>query len=531
MAAAAFALWRLWPARELPPAPLLRQEWFALAAATIVFAFPLLVCRRIVADVPPARLPEAPRLERLLAVPIAFLLALAALDIAGGLGLGSLPWLRLVLGIGLAALIGELAIRPQALWFLPPPDPREAIAAIDSLLARLLDPQARSIATLGEALTERFGLDFSRSWALAYVRGALAPFALGMMLIVWMMSGVTAINFDERGSYERLGAPTAILKPGLHLLLPWPLGIVRRVEYGVVHSVSIGYGAPENAPAGTPPSAAVAEASVRAEDIPPAGLGRLWDAALPSDVTYLIASRSREAQSFETISAGLRVSYRIGLDDESARRALYRTSDAETLVRMTLRRLLAHFLATQTLSDVLVEDRASIANGLQQKLQAALDGFDSGIEIVAVVVEALQPPSGAAAAYHNVQAAEILAKTQVATERGRAQSTASIAQRDAKEMTDKAEADGAELLGEARTQRLQFTADEVAYRVGGPAFLFERYLGNLRTTLKDSGLEIIDHRLAGPDGATFDLRPNLGKPGMPPPIEGIGRTGQAAVAD
>ncbi|MBV8653645.1 MAG: hypothetical protein JO255_19435, partial [Alphaproteobacteria bacterium] len=76
MAAAGFALWRLWPARELPPAPLLRQEWFALAAATIVFAFPLLVCRRIVADVPPVRLPEAPRLARLLAVPIAFLLAL-----------------------------------------------------------------------------------------------------------------------------------------------------------------------------------------------------------------------------------------------------------------------------------------------------------------------------------------------------------------------------------------------------------------------------------------------------------------------
>ncbi|MBV8652931.1 MAG: hypothetical protein JO255_15810 [Alphaproteobacteria bacterium] len=67
--------------------------------------------------------------------------------------------------------------------------------------------------------------------------------------------------------------------------------------------------------------------------------------------------------------------------------------------------------------------------------------------------------------------------------------------------------------------------------MGGPAFLFERYLGNLRTTLKDSGLEIIDHRLAGPNGATFDLRPNLAKPGTPPPIDGVGRAGPAAAAD
>ena len=63
---------------------------------------------------------------------------------------------------------------------------------------------------------------------------------------------------------------------------------------------------------------------------------------------------------------------------------------------------------------------------LRAAAQADLDAAQSGIEIVAMVVEAIHPPAGAAEAYHAVQAAEINANARVAAERGRAAATLAV---------------------------------------------------------------------------------------------------------
>ena len=93
---------------------------------------------------------------------------------------------------------------------------------------------------------------------------------LGLVLLAWGLSGVTRIELAERGSYERLGAPVAILHPGLYLLLPWPFGQVRRVEYGVVHAVSVGA-----EPGGC--GCHGADTSTADGNAPPVSANRLWD--------------------------------------------------------------------------------------------------------------------------------------------------------------------------------------------------------------------------------------------------------------
>jgi regulator of protease activity HflC (stomatin/prohibitin superfamily) len=37
------------------------------------------------------------------------------------------------------------------------------------------------------------------------------------------------VPLDQRAVYERFGAPVRVLHPGLHLILPWPLGRLRPV--------------------------------------------------------------------------------------------------------------------------------------------------------------------------------------------------------------------------------------------------------------------------------------------------------------
>jgi len=330
---------------------------------------------------------------------------------------------------------------------------------------------------------------------LRYARGAALPVALLLAGLAWGLSGVALIELDQRGIYERLGAPVAVWQPGVHLGLPWPLGSVRLVELGVVHAASLGL-----LEAVEPPSPAEAAA--------PASANRLWEGVHPAEVSYIIAATDTSgAQSFQGISVDMKVLYRTGLDDAAALRAAYAVAAPDSLVRAEAGRLLSRFFARQTLDAVLGGDRDALAATLRAALQAELDRLSSGVEVVAVVIEAVHPPAAAADAFHNVQAAEIIATSAISTERGRAQAAAAMARQTATDASNAARSAAAEAVGQAEVSLSTFTADQEAAAVGGQAFLTERYFANLSTALARSPLVILDHRLGGASAPVIDLRP------------------------
>jgi len=470
--------------------------WPAIAGLLLLPAFLLLVAERMVAAIALDTLPEAPLLAALLRVPALVVLALSVLAAAAGFGVLLFPWPEWVLNVLLLALAGELALRSLGVWFTPRRAAPAGRAAIASLLAGLLQPGALRPSTLAGQMRTRLGIDVSRSWAVGYVRAAAPPVALGLLVLGWASTGLTRIGPAERGAYEQFGAPVAVLPPGLHAVLPWPFGQVRRLEYGVVHTVTVGV---------DPGRPATVDTST-ADGPPPAAANRLWDDKGGQDISYLIASRAGGRESFETVSVDISVLYRIGLDDLSARRALYGTVAPDPLVRALSGRRLAHFFAQHTLDQVLGARREQVADGLRRDLQAELDDRHSGIEVVAVVIESMHPPAGAAPAYRSVQAAEITASASRAEETGRAYGTLSAARRSADRVRDDAAGLAAELVGVAQSERWQSDADSLAWRGGGEAFLLERYFSNLRTALGRAALEIVDDRLGTAGLPVVDLR-------------------------
>jgi len=107
----------------------------------------------------------------------------------------------------------------------------------------------------------------------------------------------------ERGVYERFGAPVAVLRPGLHLLLPWPFGQIRRVEYGVVHAVPVGAELGGAALGGAELGGVQPPVDNSTADGPsPLSANRLWDEQPGTDISYLIASRGAGKESFEAVS-------------------------------------------------------------------------------------------------------------------------------------------------------------------------------------------------------------------------------------
>jgi regulator of protease activity HflC (stomatin/prohibitin superfamily) len=479
-----------------------------LGGVLIVAAFPLLVLERSLAGVAAEMLPDAPQLDRLVRTPLTVCLGLGIAAVLRSLGFTWAIRIEQALAIVVVAVGLELMVRSLAVAFLPfaPIEQRRSVA--DSSIAGFLRFSVPSFQAFNTAVRQQFGIDLSRSWALAFVQRAMLPVALVMGVLAWCVTGITALGLNERAVYERFGKPVAVLGPGLHLHLPWPMGVMRPVEFGVIHDIPIAMSPLGDAGQAARQSAGVDQQQqlVGAEANPPTSADRLWDASHPSEQSYLIASEANGQQTFQIADADLRVVYRVGLTDADAMNSAYRVADPETLIMASTGQLLVRYFARYTLPDVLGQSRDAFTKDFRAALQDQLDRLSSGIEAIAVVVEAIHPPAGAASAYHNVQAAEILANSQIAVQRASAIHSIKSAQQSAMEDRNKATAAAAELVTQARSEGTLFEADREARQRDGEAFLFERRSERLTSGLAKSETIVVDHRLKGQNGPVIDLR-------------------------
>jgi hypothetical protein len=238
----------------------------------------------------------------------------------------------------------------------------------------------------------------------------------------------------------------------------------------------------------------------------PGGNGQSRNGQLPNE-NGPSPTEHGQRQNFQVVSADIRVVWRIGLTDADALHAHYSVTDPAAILRGTAGRAVAVWFAGETLNTVLGEAREDQANKLRAAIQHDLDNAGAGIELMSLVIEAIHPPAGAADAYHAVQAAEIIANSQIAAEQGNAQATLAKASQYAVDIIGNAKARAGDTVAEARAQATRFSADIIAGHAGGPSFLLNRYLSNVGSALSAVPLTIVDHRIPAPDAPMLDLRP------------------------
>lgn len=489
-----------WRAPTIPPEGML----LAIGGSMLILAFPVLVLERSCAAISDAALAEAAGLTALLraVLLVQIALGLALMLQSGGFTIAAL----LVPACAVLVLLvaAEFILRGVAATFLPSSLARPAAS---SMVAACIGLHPLRLASVNQAVARQWGIDLSRSWALGFAGRALLPIGLLLALLAWGLTGLVALPLDQRAVYEQFGRPVAVLQPGLHLIMPWPLGASRRVERGVLHELTL---------AASASGGEFVTARPGAEDLPPQAADRLWDRPHPGETTYLIASPAASGQGFQRVDVDLRLITRIGLSDAAALQAAYGVADPDALVRATAGRLLAKYFASRTLAGVLGEDRRTFTDAVRVALQQDLSNLAAGVEIVAVVVEAIYPPPATADAWHNVESAEIRARVAIADENGAAAKTISAARITAELAASGATAIAAEIAAKAATDHTLFTADRTASAAEPEAFRLERWLARLRTALPRAQVLVLDHRLAGTEAPTLDLR-DLAPTTPPPP--------------
>ena len=491
----------LWPSLHAPPAAGASAN--LVAAVVIGLAFPSLIAERMMSGFPASQMPEAPGLRRLLLLTTLILAVAGVAEIGRGVGFGWTEWVQRALIVLVALIATELALRGLARLFLPPPPADTAKAVSDSILAALITGGPRAPAAL---IRTHLGLDFARSWALSYLRAAALPALAATLLLCWLLSGVKLLGGDQRGVYERLGAPVAVLGPGFHVLMPWPLGRLRPVEYGTIHTIAVGA---EQGPEAFEKDEKSEQIS--AEATPPASMNRLWETIHATEAEYLVANQASGGQGFMAVNAQILVFYRTGLTKEAAMQAVYGAANQKTVVVEEANRLATRYFSSHTLEQVMGGERQSLQESLRAELATAVRADHAGVDILAVLIDAIHPPAGAAAAYHAVQAAQINADASIANATGHASRTAGVAQEEAYQSTTSANAAAVEKTEAASGDAYQFSADRNAYKSSPPAFLLERRARNLIQALHGARLMLVDHHLTGAQAPMIDMR-GMGAP-------------------
>jgi len=496
---AGLLVWWAWPQAGMVPGGM------GLGITLLFLAFPVLVVERrltLVAGGAPAasELPEAAGLSRVLRLLLWVLVIAGAAEIARALGASVAIWALWLTASVVIAVAAEIALRVIAAPFLPAAALAEARGLADSAIAGLVLPRLGAGVGGGAEIKERFGIDLSQSWALTFVRAASLPLLLVLLVFGWLLSGVTTLSLQERGVYERLGAPVAVLKSGLHVHLPWPFGVVRRIASGAVHELAVGLDV-EKPDAVLPPLLAANATDTRAYD-------RIWRIDHAADALYVVPGTGGDAtaRAVQVLNSDVRVFYRIGLDDASARAALYGLAAPDDTVRLAARRQLARVFATRPLMAAIGEDRAQLGASVKTALQTDLVSSGSGLEVIAVTIDSIHPPSAAAAAYHGVQEASIIAAREVADARRNA--TVVLSEKNIEAIV--ARANGAWMaasrVAEAKVDTTRFTAEAAAWHIAPKALALERWLEALGKGLSRAQLDIIDHRLRLVDGPVLDMR-------------------------
>ncbi|MBX8605212.1 protease modulator HflK [Pseudomonas cichorii] len=462
----------------------------------LLMAFGLLVLERQFSHEQTTQWPEAGQLAQLTRMVIGVLLLGALCLFFASVDRIWPPRLAVLIGILPTLVAIEFLLRAVLSFFAPRNERLEPRLMASSFMVDLLRWPPRPLLVLQHELHNRFGIDLRQIWALSYIRRAFLPVLAVVTALGWALTGVHEIPMQGRGIYERFGKPAEVFGPGLHVGLPWPFGKVLSVENGVVHEMATSVSE----------ASAVEQLLDPAEGPPPASANRLWDASHINEKSQVIASSAGDKQSFQVVNMDVRFVYRIGLSDAAALAATYNSADVPTLIRSTASRVLVHDFASRTLDELLGEQRTGLAEDIGKAVQADLQRLDSGVEILATVVEAIHPPAGAANAYHAVQAAQIGAQALIARERGAASAQASQAQLNASVAHDQASANAREVLATAQGADLRFSAERQAYAKAGQAFLLEQYLTQLSHGLSNARLLVLDHRLGGNSAPTIDLR-------------------------
>jgi membrane protease subunit HflK len=313
-------------------------------------------------------------------LPVADLLGYAFVAVAGLLGLEALLLLLLE------------AYRPRSEGETPRP-------AYDSRLLGLLSAPADLAKTIAHAVDYQFGFALSQTWFYRFLERWVVPLCGFTALAFWLLSTVLVVQPHEQALVRRLGKLAPPRGPGFHLVLPWPLDQVQRVESSRLHSLQTG-GHGDDDEHGDDHD------HHDHEDERESVL--VWNESGHVDADHddvlLLIAREQDGDDGTTPVNLLGASATIHYEVKDLASFARGVEDPHALLTALAERELS-FLLSGADMDQLLRDRGEQARELGERLQAAADAHGLGLKIVHASLTDLHPPVEIGSAFEEVTVA------------------------------------------------------------------------------------------------------------------------------
>jgi len=232
------------------------------------------------------------------------------------------------------------------------------VCDMSDFIDRLLDPQR----TRDEAEPSPRRRFLSASGAIGWI-------VIGIVIAVYLATGIYTIGPSEVGLVKRFGRYVATVDPGLHYHLPSPIESVVSVNILQVRKEEVGFRT-----VSPPPNPRYQ--TVETEALMLTGDGNITHVEIV--VQYLV--KEPELFAFNLI-------------------------DPSAIVKQAAEAILREQVATRTLDETLTEQRDIIGADTLESLQALLDTYGAGIRIANVQLQDVKPPREVVSAFDDVNSA------------------------------------------------------------------------------------------------------------------------------
>ncbi|KPD13713.1 FtsH protease activity modulator HflK [Phaeobacter sp. 11ANDIMAR09] len=171
---------------------------------------------------------------------------------------------------------------------------------------------------------------------------------------------------------------------------------------------------------------------------------------------------------------------------------LFNLRDARPTIRAVSESAMREIIAQSELAPILNRDRGAITARLQDLIQATLDDYDSGINIIRVNFDKADPPASVIAAFLDVQAAEQERDQRQNEADAYANNALAQARGQAAELLERSEGYRAQVVNEAQGEASRFSAVLTEYQKAPEVTRKRLYLETMEQVLGNVNKVILD---------------------------------------
>jgi len=200
----------------------------------------------------------------------------------------------------------------------------------------------------------------------------VVPALIIILVLIFLATGLYTIDPEEVGVIQRFGKYTSTTSPGLHFKIPFGVDNLTKVKVTNVYKEEFGFRTVQPG----------IKSQYSSSDFSSESLMLTGDTNI-ADLEWIVQYRVKDSFKY-----------------------LFNVRNIEKTIRDGSEATIRKIVGDRSVDEVIVLSRKEINNEAQENLQSLLDGYETGVEIVTINLQNVNPPDKVKPAFDNVNSSK-----------------------------------------------------------------------------------------------------------------------------